>query len=135
MIPWAHPSPQPKRHLDRFSRYCTTYSSVSPYFTMGSTSPSKLPFSWEDLDPPSNTWFLGPTRVLNANGISIGPAVFCRDHYYDRQTDRQSYSVRNNRPHLRTYLFHKSSPIDSLPVSGLIPRTGPFLLSISVLCF
>jgi len=23
MLPWAHPSPQPKRHLDRFSRFCT----------------------------------------------------------------------------------------------------------------
>jgi len=21
MVPWAHPSPQPKRHLDRFSRF------------------------------------------------------------------------------------------------------------------
>jgi len=26
--------------------------------------------------PPSNTWFLGPTRVLNPNSISIGAAVF-----------------------------------------------------------
>jgi len=25
---------------------------------------------------PSNTWFLGPTRVPNINGISIGAAVF-----------------------------------------------------------
>jgi len=22
MVPWAHPSPQPKRHLDRFSLFC-----------------------------------------------------------------------------------------------------------------
>jgi len=21
MVPWTHPSPQPKRHLDRFSRF------------------------------------------------------------------------------------------------------------------
>jgi len=25
MVPWAHPSPQPKRHLDRFSRFCTAH--------------------------------------------------------------------------------------------------------------
>ena len=25
---------------------------------------------------PSNTWFLGSTRVLNSNGISIGSAIF-----------------------------------------------------------
>jgi len=22
MVPWANPSPQPKRHLDRFRRFC-----------------------------------------------------------------------------------------------------------------
>jgi len=27
---------------------------------------------------PSNTWFLGPIRVLNQNGISIGSAVFAQ---------------------------------------------------------
>jgi len=26
--------------------------------------------------PPNNTWFLGPTRVLNAKAISISAAVF-----------------------------------------------------------
>jgi len=26
--------------------------------------------------PPSNTWFLGPTPILNPNGISIGAAIF-----------------------------------------------------------
>jgi len=26
--------------------------------------------------PPSNTWFLGPTRVKNPNDISMGSAVF-----------------------------------------------------------
>ena len=25
--------------------------------------------------PPSNTWFSGPTRVHNSNGISIGEAI------------------------------------------------------------
>jgi len=28
--------------------------------------------------PPSNTWFPGPTRVLNQNGMSIGSAVFAQ---------------------------------------------------------
>ena len=26
MLSWAHPSPNPKRHLDRFSRFCTVPS-------------------------------------------------------------------------------------------------------------
>jgi len=40
---------------------------------------------------PSNTWFLRPTRVLNPNGISTGPAVFAGlTNVTDRQTDRQT---------------------------------------------
>jgi len=47
MIAWAQPSPQPKWHLDRFSRFC----SVSLYLTMGRPFlPQNCPFSWEDLD-------------------------------------------------------------------------------------
>jgi len=50
MIPWAHPSPQPKRHLDQFSRFCTDDRRVFFYFTMGRPSP-KCP-SYGDLDQP-----------------------------------------------------------------------------------
>jgi len=48
-----------------------------------------------DLDPPSNTWFPGPTQVLNPNGSSNGAAVFAGlTSVTDRQTDRQTrYSV------------------------------------------
>ena len=40
--------------------------------------PQNCPFPWGHLDsgPPSNTWFLGLTRVLNLNGILIGAVVF-----------------------------------------------------------
>jgi len=50
--------------------------------------PTKLPLFILQSRPPSNTWFLGLTRVLFPNGISIGSAVFCRTHYCDRPTDR-----------------------------------------------
>ena len=49
---------------------------------------------------PSNTWFSGPTRVLNLNGISIGSAVFAG--LTSVTADRPRYSVGNNRPHLST---------------------------------
>jgi len=40
---------------------------------------------------PSNIWFPGSTRVLNANGISIGSAVLAwLTSVTDRQTDRQT---------------------------------------------
>jgi len=37
--------------------------------------PPKLPLSL-GICTPSNTWFLGPTRVFVQNGMSIGSAVF-----------------------------------------------------------
>ena len=44
--------PQPKRHLDQFSRFCTDDRRVSLYFTMGRpfSPPSKCPFSIGDVD-------------------------------------------------------------------------------------
>ena len=39
---WAHASPQPKRHLDRFSRLCTDDRGVSLYTGLP-VSPSTLP--------------------------------------------------------------------------------------------
>jgi len=51
---------------------------------------------------PSNTWFLGPTQVLNPNGISIGSAIFAGLRLAtvaDRLADHATL-VGNNRPHL-----------------------------------
>ena len=55
---------------------------------------------------PSNTWFLGSTRVNPPNGISIRSAVFCTAHptckQADRQTDRHTHhgtcDICSNRP-------------------------------------
>jgi len=52
----------------RFSCFCTDDCRVSQYFTMGHPfPPSKLPFPW-GIWTPSNTWFPGPTQVLNPIG-------------------------------------------------------------------
>ena len=59
--------------------------------------------------PPSNTWLLGPTRVHNPDGIWIGLIRFCRADDCDRQTDRPSYSICNNRPHCST-IYHTPQP-------------------------
>jgi len=62
----------------------------------------KIAPSHEGIWTPSNTRFLGPTRVLNANGISIDSAIFAQlTTVTDRQTDHATRSV-TNRPHLRT---------------------------------
>jgi len=90
MISTGHLSPQPKRHLNRFSRFCTDDRRVSLYFTMGRPSPLKIVRFHGRPGPPSNTWFLGPTRVLDPNGISIGAAVFA---WLTSVTDRQSVTT------------------------------------------
>jgi len=77
MVPWAHPNPQPKQHLDRFSRFfCTDDRRVSLYFAVGHPF---LPQNWSfpsGMWTPYHTWLLGSTRVLNPNGIWIDSAVF-----------------------------------------------------------
>jgi len=40
------PSPNPKRHIDRFSCFCTADGRVSLYFTTAAHSPLKLPLPW-----------------------------------------------------------------------------------------
>ena len=73
--PSAHSSPQLKRQIDGFRRFCTAYGRKSLYFTAGAPILQNCPFGW-GIWTPSNTWFLRPTRVLNTNGISIASAVF-----------------------------------------------------------
>jgi len=48
-------SPHPKRHVDRFSRFRTTYDAESPYFTMGSPFILKTARSHAEIPSQSNT--------------------------------------------------------------------------------
>jgi len=50
------------------------------HYTLKRTTPFplKIAHSHGRSEPPYNTWFLGPTWVLNPNGISIGSAVFAQ---------------------------------------------------------
>jgi len=104
MIPTAHPSPQPKLHPYRFSHLCTDDRRVSLYFTMGRLFSSKnLPRPMGGSGPPSNTWFPGPTQVLNPKGSSIGAAVFAGlSSVTDRPTDHATWSVRIGRIYVRS---------------------------------
>ena len=43
--------------------------------------PLKIAPSHVGMWTACNTWFIGPTRVRNANGNLIVSAVFCRVHY------------------------------------------------------
>ena len=62
---FGHQSPQPKRQIDRFSRFCTAHGRKSLYFTMGAPFPKIS--CW--ISTPSNLWFLGPVRAHNPNHV------------------------------------------------------------------
>jgi len=66
----------------------------SLYFTMGCTfPPQNCPFHGGS-GLPSNTWFLGPSRVFNPNSTSIGSAISAGlTTVTDRQTDHATQSV------------------------------------------
>jgi len=49
----------------------------SLYFRMGAPVPKIAPSHWGS-ETLSNTWFFRPIRAHNANGISIGSAVFAQ---------------------------------------------------------
>jgi len=96
--PLAHSSPQPIRHLDRFSRLCTDDRGVS-IFTMVCLFSLKIAPSDVGIWTSFNTWFTGPTRVRNANSNLIVSAVFAGLTDWQRQKDRQTTllnAVRRN---------------------------------------
>ena len=105
MIAWAHPSPQPKRHLLWLSRFCTDYvlQSVPMLYNGTPLSPSKLPLPIRGSGLPSNIWFPVPTRVLIPNGISIGSTVFAGlTSMTDRLTDHATQSVTTGHIYVRS---------------------------------
>jgi len=67
--------PKTQQHLDQFNCFYTAHCRLSLYSV---PSPLKIDHSYGGIWTPSNTWFLGPARVLNPNGISFGSAVFAR---------------------------------------------------------
>jgi len=103
VLPWTHRSPQPERHLDRFSRFYTAYGRVHMLYNGSPLYPQNCAYPYGSGAPGSNSWFLGPvTRVHHPNGISIDSAVFAGlTIMTDRPTDRPRFSVCNIRPHLR----------------------------------
>ena len=78
LLPLTHPGPNPKRHLDWFSSFCTARSTKSLYFTMGHPSSLEIAASHGGIWTLCNTLFFGPIRTHNQNGISIGSAVFAQ---------------------------------------------------------
>jgi len=62
MLSWTHPSPHPKRHLDRFSHFCTAHGRESRYFTMGRPFPLKIAPLYGEFGHHLIHYSLGPTH-------------------------------------------------------------------------
>ena len=76
-IPWAHLSPQPKQHLDRFSHFSTDDRRVSLCFTVGCRSSSKLPLLMGWYGPHVIHGPLGPPES-STQTTSGSLQLFCR---------------------------------------------------------
>jgi len=91
----AHASPQPKRHLNRFSVFAQTTAEFLYCLQWFACFPLKIAPSHVGVWTSCNAWFIGPTRVRNANGNSIVSAVFAgltiATHWQsDIKSDRQA---------------------------------------------
>jgi len=96
------PDPTSKTASRSVHRFCTNDRRVCLDFTMVLPSPQNCPSLW-GIWTPSNTWFHGPTRVINPNDISIGSAVFAElTTVTDRQTDHATRSVTIDRIYVRS---------------------------------
>jgi len=77
---------------------CAQLKANSPYTLQLAPLSPKIASSHRGSGPPSNTWFLGPTRVLHPNSISIGSAIFAGlTSVTDRETDHATCSVTISR--------------------------------------
>jgi len=89
VLPSAHPSPQPKRKIDRVSLFAQL-TAESPYTLQWATLSYKITASLGGIYRPHLIHgSLGPLESLTQTASrSVQP--FLKAHYCDRQTDRQT---------------------------------------------
>jgi len=103
MICWAHPSRQTKWHLIGSAVFAQMTTECPYTLQLDAPFPLKIALSHVGSGSPSNTWFIGPTQILNPNGISIGSAVLAGlTSVTDRPTDHATLSVTIDRTYLLT---------------------------------
>jgi len=64
MLPLTKSSPYPKRHLDRFSRFCAVYGTNAYTLQLAALSPAKLLIHMENLDLQLTHGSLGPPESM-----------------------------------------------------------------------
>ena len=77
----AHPSPQPKRHLDRFSHFCTCHGTVSSGMPGHALSSKNCPFAWGNLDSHLiHCSFCLPEPKCKTASLSLQPFLHSLPH-------------------------------------------------------
>jgi len=121
-LPLAHPSPQPKGQIDRFSCFCTAHGRKSLYFTTGVPFPQNCPFSWR-IWASSNSRFLGSSRDHNPNGITIDSAVFAQmtaECPYTLIWAPLSPKIAPSHGDLNPYLAHDSMGLRGISIDSAV---------------
>jgi len=108
MIPWAHPSPQPKPHLDQFPVFAQL-TAECPYTSQWDAPfPLKIAASHGDLDPHLTHDSLGPpeaTTQMASQSVQPflqGSLLRQTDQQTDRPTDHAIRSVTRGRIYERS---------------------------------
>jgi len=138
MVPWAHPSPHSKWHLNQFSHFCRAAEhgelnricQVVPLCTptQHDFSPD-MPFPlkiapWHGaIWTPSNIWFFAPTQVHTPNGFLTGSSIFVGPLNIDGSN--QSYSPGGANVQLHVTHASLGSPKSTTQMASL--SVQPFL--------
>ena len=101
MLPWTYTRVQKPNGISIGSAVFAQLTGEGRYslqLAAPSPSPLKLCLPIRRSGPTSNTWFFGPIRVHNPNGISIGSAVLHGSllRQTDRPTDNATRAVTIN---------------------------------------
>ena len=92
MLPWGHPSPNPKRHIRRFSCFCTERTCI--YFTMSRPPSSKLPLPMGDMDPHLIHDSLGPSKLTKTASRLVEPFLLTSPQNKTRSTETVHTSAK-----------------------------------------
>ena len=76
VIPSAHPSPQPKRQIDRFSHFCTAHGRLSSGIPGHVLSLNNCSFAW-GIWASSNTASLDPPESITQTAFTDRFSRFC----------------------------------------------------------
>ena len=102
MLPWAHPNPQPKRHLESFSHFCTAHGR-GPYTLQWVThSRQNCPFPWGSGPHLTHDSLGSPKSTTQTVSRSVQPLQTDRQRQTDWPTNHPTRSVTIGRTYVRT---------------------------------